>query len=205
MSARHHVDEPTCGGSLRGSPSVGSGYGVGVVACSASQTALLRAEAWASQASCTNSANSCLVISPSRLACTSTELCPSKCRVLKNGVVSSWTRACLSASDSTQKTITSGSLSPVAASTASGRGVRKKTKDLPPTWYTALPRAPWTTVTCGSPSASSCTSATRACRSAATPCRVGAGPVTAQNGGQRVGSTNARVAASRPPLLRVPR
>jgi hypothetical protein len=158
-----------------------------VVPCAASQAALLRADAWASQASCTNSANSCLVISPSRLACTSTELCPSKCGVVKNGVVSSWTRACLSASDSTQKTITSGSPSPVAASTASGRGVRKKTKDLPPTWYTGLPRAPWTTVTCGSPSASSCTSSTRAGRSAVTPGSVGADPVAMQDDGQRVG------------------
>jgi hypothetical protein len=175
------------GRGFAGRPSAGSGSEIGVVPCAASQAALLRAEVWASQASCTNSANSCLVISPSRLACTSTELCPSKCGVVKNGVVSSWTRACLSASDSTQKTITSGSLSPVAASSASGRGVRKKTKDLPPTWYTGLPRAPWTTVTCGSPSASSCTSSTRAGRSAVTPGSVGADPVAMQDGGQGVG------------------
>jgi hypothetical protein len=79
---------------------------------------------------------------------------------------------------------------PVAASTASGRGVRKKTKDLPPTWYTALPRAPETTVTCGSPSASSCTSSARACRSAVTPGSLGADPVAMQDGGQRVGLAN---------------
>jgi hypothetical protein len=45
-----------------------------------------------------------------------------------------WLSACLSASDVTQNTITSGYRSPVSGSTASGRGVRKNTKDLPPTW-----------------------------------------------------------------------
>jgi len=88
----------------------------------------------ASQASCTSSVSSWIVSSPSRLARTSTEGCPSKCGVVKNGVAWSWTRACLSSSEPTQKTITSGNRSPVASSTASGRGVRKKTKDFPPTW-----------------------------------------------------------------------
>jgi hypothetical protein len=54
--------------------------------------------------------------------------------VVKNGVVGSCTRASLSASDGTQKITTSAYFSPVSGSTASGRGVRKKTNDFPPTW-----------------------------------------------------------------------
>ena len=50
---------------------------------------------------------------------------------MKNGLDGSCTSDSLSASDSTQSTITSSYRSPVTGSTASGRGVRKKTKDLP--------------------------------------------------------------------------
>ncbi|MGH3190399.1 MAG: hypothetical protein ACRDPY_27310 [Streptosporangiaceae bacterium] len=72
--------------------------------------------------------------SPIRHARTSTDGWPSKCAVLKNGDASSCRSACLSASDATQNMITSGYRSPVRGSKASGRGVRKNTNDLPPTW-----------------------------------------------------------------------
>ncbi len=72
--------------------------------------------------------------SPIRLARSSTDGWPSKCGVVKNGDAWSWTSACLSASEVTQNMITSGYRSPVPGSTASGRGLRKNTKDLPPTW-----------------------------------------------------------------------
>src|SRR5579875_915016 len=110
------------------------------------------------------SVSSCSVSSPIRLARTSTDGWPSKCGVVKNGDDSSWTSACLSDSDGTQNTITSGYRSPVSGSVASGRGVRKNTNDLPPTWYTGLPCFPCSTVTCGMPMASSCTSPIRARR-----------------------------------------
>jgi len=80
------------------------------------------------------SVSSVSVSSLIRLARTSTEGCPSKCGVVKNGESGSWTSACLSASDGTQNTMTSGYRSPLSGSTASGRGVRKNTNDLPPTW-----------------------------------------------------------------------
>ena len=88
----------------------------------------------ASQASCTTSVSSSSESSPIREPRSSTDGWPSKCGVLKNGVDSSSTSACLSSSDSTQKTITSSYRSPVSGSTASGRGVRKKMKLRPPTW-----------------------------------------------------------------------
>jgi hypothetical protein len=74
------------------------------------------------------------VSSPTREVRSSTDGCPSKCGVLKNGVDASATRACFSISESTQSTTTSSYRSPVSGSTASGRGVRKKTKLRPLTW-----------------------------------------------------------------------
>jgi len=73
-----------------------------------SQAAARAAEARASQASWITSVSSCTVSSPIRLPRTSTDGWPSKCPVVKNGDASSWTRACLSASDATQNMITSG-------------------------------------------------------------------------------------------------
>lgn len=129
-----------------------------------SQSAARRFEARDSQASWTTSASSSWLSSPIRLPRTSTDRCPSKCGVVKNGVDSSRTSAVLSSSVATQNTITSVYRSPVAGSTASGRGLRKKTNDLPPTWYTGFSAEPGYTVTCGMPRASSCTSSTRALR-----------------------------------------
>ncbi len=68
----------------------------------------LAGEARESQASWTTSASSCTVSSPIRLLRTSTDEWPSKCGVVKNGEAGSWTSACLSDSDATQNTITSG-------------------------------------------------------------------------------------------------
>ncbi len=101
---------------------------------SASHCSPRRREAWASHASCTSSVSSSTSISPSLLARSSTDGCPSKWAVVKYGVDSSWTSACLAASSGTQNTITSSYFSPVSGSRASGRGVRKKTKDFCPTW-----------------------------------------------------------------------
>ncbi len=106
----------------------------GLAGCSASHAARARLPARASQASWTTSVSSSSESSPIREPRSSTDGWPSKCGVLKNGVDSSSTSACLSSSDSTQKTITSSYRSPVSGSTASGRGVRKKTKLRPPTW-----------------------------------------------------------------------
>ena len=92
-----------------------------------------RFEARESQASCTTSAISSRVSSPIRLPRSSTDGWPLKCGVVKYGVASSSTIASLS-TGSTQKTITSSYRSPVSGSNASGRGVRKKTKDFLPTW-----------------------------------------------------------------------
>ena len=118
-----------------------------------SQSAARRFEARDSQASWTTSASSSWLSSPIRLPRTSTDRCPSKCGVVKNGVDSSRTSAVLSSSVATQNTITSVYRSPVAGSTASGRGLRKKTNDLPPTWYTGFSAEPGYTVTCGMPRA----------------------------------------------------
>jgi len=57
-----------------------------------------------------------------------------KCGVVKNGESGSSTIDRFSASSATQKTITSSYRCPVTGSTASGRGLRKKTNDFPPTW-----------------------------------------------------------------------
>ncbi len=65
----------------------------------ASQAVLLRCDAWVSHASCTTSASARRVSSPIRLARSSTEPWPSKCRVVKNGDAGSWTSACFSDSD----------------------------------------------------------------------------------------------------------
>ncbi len=73
----------------------------------ASQAAARRGEARDSQASWITSASSWRVISPRRLARTSTDRCPSKWAVVKNGESGSWTSAALSSSDSTQMTMTS--------------------------------------------------------------------------------------------------
>ena len=73
-------------------------------------------------------------ISPIRLPRTSTDGWPSKCGVVKYGESGSSTSACLSSSVATQMTITSSYRSPVSGSNASGRGLRKNTNDLPPTW-----------------------------------------------------------------------
>jgi hypothetical protein len=100
----------------------------------ASQSAARLRDARDSHASWITSVSSARLSSPTRLARSSTDKCPLKCGVVKNGDSSSWTIACLSASDSTQNTITSGYRSPVPGSTASGRGVRKKMNDFPPTW-----------------------------------------------------------------------
>ena len=75
--------------------------------CSASHAARARLPARASQASWTTSVSSSSESSPIREPRSSTDGWPSKCGVLKNGVDSSRTSACLSSSESTQKTITS--------------------------------------------------------------------------------------------------
>ena len=75
--------------------------------CALSQAAPLVGDARHSQASVMTSASSLTVSSPSRLARSSTDGCPSKCAVVKNGAASSWIIDCLSASDGTQNMITS--------------------------------------------------------------------------------------------------
>ncbi len=92
---------------------------------------------------------------------TSTDGCPSKWGVVKNGRSGSWSSAALSASSGTQMTMTSSSRSPVSASTASGRGLRKNRNDLPPTWYATF-RPSSQQVTCGIAAAISWTSCSRA-------------------------------------------
>ena len=56
---------------------------------SLSQAVARRGDAWDSQASWTISVSSCRVSSPTRLARNSTDGCPSKCDVVKNGDISS--------------------------------------------------------------------------------------------------------------------
>src|ERR1700735_1675349 len=126
------ADRPAGGGVIRvGGWAVRAGGGqAGVL----SQAAARAEEARASQASWMTSASSVRVSSAIRLARIRTDGWPSKCGGVKNGEPWSWTRACLSASDVTQNMMTSGYRSPVPESTASGRGLRKNTKDLAPTW-----------------------------------------------------------------------
>jgi hypothetical protein len=64
-------------------------------------------DALESHASWTISCSSAKDSSPRRLARTSTDGCPSKWAVEKNGVDSSWIKACFSASSATQNTMTS--------------------------------------------------------------------------------------------------
>jgi uncharacterized membrane protein len=79
-----------------------------VLAHELSQAAARAGDARVSHASWTTSASSASVSPPIRLARMSTDGWPSKCGVVKNGESSSWTSACLSASDGTQNMITSG-------------------------------------------------------------------------------------------------
>ena len=74
---------------------------------SSSQRRAAVLDARASHASYTVSASSSRVSRPTWAPRSSTEGCPSKCGVVKNGVDSSSTSACFASSDSTQRTMTS--------------------------------------------------------------------------------------------------
>ena len=101
---------------------------------SRSQSAARRFEARASQASCTTSASSSRVSSPIRLPRSRTDRCPLKCGVVKNGDDSSWTSACLSSSAADPEHDHVGVALAGLGVDRVGRGLRKKTNDLPPTW-----------------------------------------------------------------------